>query len=185
MALEGRPAGWLPLRGGTSRAGRTGCCAVLRVLVAGEAVRGGGGWRWGSLGGRVALACGWLARLEVVSGPGTCGWASFGGFLRFERKFRLGLFSPHASGVGEGEATRAEVRTLLLPAHKKPLVRARVPAKQPARRPPGLLYGVARPPAGFHPLRSPAEDTRGPKTQKPTSSPVLRAHRPLSPPDRC
>ena len=106
-----QPGTRLPFRGATSSAGRSGCCAVLRVLVAGGALRGGGGWCWGSLGGRVALACGWLARLEVVSGPGTCGWASFGGFLRLERKFSLGLFSSHASGVGEGEATSARVLT--------------------------------------------------------------------------
>ena len=54
-ALDGRPVGWLPLRGATSRAGRTGCCAILRVLVAGGALRGGGGWCWGSVGGLAKL----------------------------------------------------------------------------------------------------------------------------------
>ena len=73
----------LPFRGATSSAGRSGCCAVLRVLVAGGALRGGRGWCWASLGGRVALACGWLARLEVVSGPGTLGWAAFAGWDKF------------------------------------------------------------------------------------------------------
>ena len=78
-----QPGTRLPFRGATSSAGRSGCYAVLRVLVAGGALRGGGGWCWGSLGGRVALACGWLARLEVVSGPGTLGWAAFAGWAKF------------------------------------------------------------------------------------------------------
>ena len=181
-----QPGTRLPFCGATSSAGRSGCCAVLRVLVAGGALRGGGGGCWGSLGGQVALACGLSARLEVVSGPGTCGWASFGGSLRLERKFSLGLFSSHASGVGEGEATSARVLTCCSRSSStKSLVRARVPrqsTQKPGLAPPG---GVARPPAAFDPLRSPTEDARRPKTLKPTSSPVLRAHRPLSPPDRC
>ena len=79
-ALDGRPVGWLPLRGATSRAGRTGCCAVLRVLVAGERWRGRPGRGWGSVGGLVTsqghVACLHLP-LELVSCPGTRGWAAF------------------------------------------------------------------------------------------------------------
>ena len=79
-ALEGRPVGWLPLRGATSRAGRTGCCAVLRALVAGERWHGRPGRGWGSVGGLVrrkgSVACLHLP-LELVSGPGTRGWAAF------------------------------------------------------------------------------------------------------------
>ena len=80
MALEGRPAGWLPFRGAASHAGRAGCCAVLRVLVAGERGRGRPGRGWGSVGGLVtsqgSVACLHLP-LELVSGPGTRGWAAF------------------------------------------------------------------------------------------------------------
>ena len=39
--------------------------------------------------------------------------------MRLERKFSLGLFSSHASGVGEGEATSARVLTLLLSSSNK------------------------------------------------------------------
>ena len=63
-ALDGRPVGWLPLRGATSRAGRTGCCAVLRGLVAGERWRGRPGRGWGSVGG-------------LVPSQGQCGLPAF------------------------------------------------------------------------------------------------------------
>ena len=86
-ALDGRPVGWLPLRGATSRAGRSGCCAVLRGLVTGEQWRGRPGRGWGSVGGLVPSQgqCGCLhVPLELVSGPGTRGWAAF---CWLDRKF--------------------------------------------------------------------------------------------------
>ena len=48
-----QPGTRLPFRGATSSAGRSGCCAVLRVLVAGERCRGRPGRGWGSVGGLV------------------------------------------------------------------------------------------------------------------------------------
>jgi len=106
-----QPGTRLPFRGATSSAGRSGCCAVLRVLVAGGALRGGGGWCWGSLGGRVALACGWLARLEVVSGPGTCGWAAFAGWTNFFG-FPEDFAAPSAATFHIRAAQRAKTGTL-------------------------------------------------------------------------
>ena len=107
-----QPGTRLPFRGATSSAGRSGCCAVLRVLVAGGALRGGGGWCWGGLGGRVALACGWLARLEVVSGPGTLGWAAFAGWTKI---FDSGTFSSALLQVGFAERAARDIENTARP----------------------------------------------------------------------
>ena len=96
-ALEGRPVGWLPFRGATSRAGRTGCCAVLRVLVAGERCRGRPGRGWGSVGGLVTSQgqCGLPA---FASGASFWSWYPWMGCLLLARpKFWvLAQFAPPA-----------------------------------------------------------------------------------------
>ena len=119
-ALGGRPVGWLPLRGATSRAGRTGCCAVLRGLVAGERCRGRPGRAGAVWAGRFspivccnggAVGCkGGKGGSKVIIDPGPLFQAS-------SKRISAGTFLACASGISDSSGVEI-VGTLCLTAIK-------------------------------------------------------------------
>ena len=129
------------MRGGTSRAGRTGCCAVLRVLVAGERWRGRLGRGWGSVGGLVPSQgqCGLPA---FASGASFWSWYPWMGCLVLARtKFWVpGAFSaPQSAPLTQSSprkltsAPRAlSLTTTLYAAQRPPSCREYVSRLRPA-----------------------------------------------------
>ena len=130
------------MRGATSRAGRAGCCSVLRGLVAGERCRGRPGRGWGSVGGLVPSQgqCGCLhVPLELVSGPGTCGWAAF---CWLDRNFEVpGAFSAPQSAP----LTQSSKRRLVGREHALPTLKCQCPCPPPSTRA-STFSGFAQPP---------------------------------------